>query len=300
MTTEPVADTPVAPTCYRHPGRQTYVRCTRCDRPICPDCMREASVGFHCPECVADGRRTQRRPATRFGGSTAGQRGLVTTTLIAVNVAVFLLGVVVSHGQAIQQLWGGGVTRLHLWGAVFGPSFTLNGVHYTGIDDGGYYRLVTAMFLHYGPLHLLMNMWALWILGRALEAALGPMRFLALYLLAGIGGNVAAYLFSPTSFSAGASTALFGLFSALFLVMRRLGRDTSALIPIIVINLIFTFTVHGISIAGHIGGFVTGAVVAAGLAYAPRQNRTLVQAAVVGLVFVVLAGVTMVASATGV
>ncbi len=296
MTSEPVAPTPVVPTCYRHPGRETHVRCTRCDRPICPECMREASVGFQCPECVAGGRRTERRPATWFGGGDAGQRGYVTIALVALNVAVFLIGVVVSHGQAIQQLWGGGFTTLHLWGAVFGPSFDVNGVHYTGIDDGGYYRLVTAMFLHYGPLHLLMNMWALWLLGRNLEYALGPVRFLALYLLAGIGGNVAAYVFSPTTFSAGASTALFGLFAALFLVLRRLGRDTSALIPVIVINLIFTFTVHGISIAGHIGGFVTGAVVAAGLAYAPRQNRTLVQGAVLSGVFVALAVVTMAVS----
>ena len=147
------------------------------------------------------------------------------------------------------------------------------------------------MFLHYGVLHLLLNMWALWVLGRSLETALGPLRFAALYLVAGLGGNVAAYLFSaPNAATAGASTAIFGLFAAIFVIMRRLGRDTSAVIPILVINLIFTFTVPSISIAGHLGGLVTGGALALVLAYAPRTQRTLVQAVGVGAItFLLLA-----------
>jgi len=136
-------------------------------------------------------------------------------------------------------------------------------------------------------------MWALWILGRTMELALGPLRFLALYLVAGLGGNVAAYVFQPGALSAGASTALFGLFAALFLVLRRLGRDTSSVIPIIVINLVFTLSVPGISIAGHLGGFVTGAVVGAGMAYAPKSNRTRVQVAVAVATVVVLGILTV-------
>jgi membrane associated rhomboid family serine protease len=169
---------------------------------------------------------------------------------------------------------------------------------YLGIDDGGWHRLITAMFIHYGVLHLLMNMWALWVLGRQLEAALGRARFLSLYLLAGIGGNVAAYLFSPDSLSAGASTAIFGLFAAYAVVVRRLGGSLSSVLPILAINLFITFTVPGISIAGHLGGLVTGAVVAAGLAYAPRNSRTQVQVAAMGgvlalLVFLTLLGPTL-------
>jgi membrane associated rhomboid family serine protease len=149
---------------------------------------------------------------------------------------------------------------------------------YTGVADGAYYRLITAMFIHYGLLHLALNMWALWVLGRNLEAVLGPARFLALYLLAGLGGNVACYLFSaPEAVSAGASTAVFGLFAAFFIILRKLGRDTSAVIGILVVNIVLTFTVSSISIAGHMGGLVTGAIVGVVLAYAPRARRTQVQ-----------------------
>jgi len=119
-----------------------------------------------------------------------------------------------------------------------------------------------------------------------------------LYLLCGFGGNVAVYVFQPNSFAAGASTAIYGLFAAYFLILRRLGRDASSVIPIIVINIVLTFTIQGISIAGHLGGLVTGAVAGAGLAYAPRQNRTLIQALVLGGTFLVLVGITAYLSLT--
>jgi membrane associated rhomboid family serine protease len=278
--------------------------------------MREASVGHQCPECVAEGRRTQRPAQTAFGGSAAGMHRYVTIGLIATNVVVFLLSLA-SARSAGGALFGSGVgglvggnTPLSLRLAVVGPSFQVLGnqvfspdavvpgaTAYTGIADGGYYRLVTAMFMHYGILHLAMNMWALWVLGRPLEAMLGPVRFGALYLLCGLGGNVAAYLFQPGSLSAGASTAIFGLFAALFLVLRRLGRNASSVLPVIIINLIFTFSVPGISIAGHLGGLITGAVVGAGLAYAPRANRNLVQAAVCAGTLVLLTALTFVGTA---
>jgi membrane associated rhomboid family serine protease len=184
---------------------------------------------------------------------------------------------------------------------VFGPTFTVApngdlylqalpeiGTVYRGIDDGGVYRLITAMFIHYGIFHLLLNMWALWILGRNLEAALGPARFLALYLIAGVGGNVAAYLVSPTDLTAGASTSIFGLLAAFFIVLRKLGRDTRVLIPVLVINLLLTFTVGSISIAGHLGGLVTGALAAAVLAYASGARRTLIQGVGCGAVLLLL------------
>jgi membrane associated rhomboid family serine protease len=305
------------PTCYRHPGRQTYVRCTRCDRPICPECMREASVGHQCPECVSEGQRTQRQVRTAFGGSVAGARGYVTIGIIAINVVMFLLSL--SSARTVgKALFGGGLggllggaTPLMYKLATIGPSFQASGqnyswdlshaipgfTQYTGIADGAYYRLFTAMFMHYGLLHLALNMWALWVLGRPLEVLLGPVRFAALYVICGLGGNVAAYLFQPHALSAGASTAIFGLFSALFLVLRKLGRNASSILPIIIINVVFTLTVPGISIAGHLGGLATGAVVGAGLAYAPQPNRALVQGGVCAGALLVLVALTFLGTA---
>lgn len=291
---------PAVPVCYRHPGRETYVTCNRCGRPICPDCMTEASVGFQCPECVSAGRRTQRQAVTAFGGSRAGYAGYVTTTLIALNVLGLLAGIVVAGVPAV--LGSGlftGVTKLQMMFGSFAPTYEISsnfvppgsevGQVYTGIDDGAVHRLLTSTFIHYGILHLLLNMWALWMLGRNLEAALGPARFVALYMLSGLGGSIAGYLFSPEAISAGASGAIFGLFAALFVVLKRLRRDTSSVVPVLIINLVLTFTVPNISIAGHLGGLVVGAIVAAGLAYAPRQGRTAVQVATIAAVAVILA-----------
>ncbi|WBB97094.1 MULTISPECIES: rhomboid family intramembrane serine protease [unclassified Solwaraspora] len=298
---------PTVPVCYRHTSRETWVRCARCERPICPDCMRDAAVGHQCPECVAEGRRTQRSARTAFGGSAAGQQGTVTKVLIGINAVVALIGVAISGGGS---LLGAGLFsaagRLHAFGGVIGPDVTVRangavlagalpgyGDVFVGIDGGGVYRLITAMFIHYGLLHLLFNMWALWVLGRNLEAVLGPARFLALYLIAGLGGNVAAYLVDPGALSAGASTAVFGLFAAFFIVLRRLKRDTSAVVGILVINLILTFTVSSLSIAGHLGGLITGGLIGVILAYAPRTNRTVVQAVGAGAVLLFLILVTV-------
>ncbi|MEV1286663.1 rhomboid family intramembrane serine protease [Micromonospora sp. NPDC049679] len=299
---------PTAPVCYRHTSRETWVRCTRCDRPICPDCMREAAVGHQCPECVAEGRRTQRSARTAFGGGAAGREGYVTKALIAINVLVALIGVAVSGaGALIGNGLFTGAGPLQAIGAVTGGPWTVIadgrvapgafpdfGAVYPGIDDGGgIYRLITAMFIHYGLLHLLMNMWALWVLGRNLEAVLGPVRFVALYLLAGLGGNVAAYLLSPGSLSAGASTAVFGLFAAYFIVLRKLKLDTSAVVGVLVVNLVLTFTISSISWQGHLGGLVAGGLTAIVLAYAPRPHRTLIQAAGCGALLLVLLALTV-------
>jgi len=296
---------PVVPVCYRHPKRETYVRCTRCERPICPDCMNDASVGHQCPECVAEGRRTQRPVRTAFGGTLRGAQGYVTSTLIGLNVLMMLVAAASARGG--DSLFGGrgfggllgGLTPLHVWGSLVpGPTAFVEVVggetHLLGVTDGvaggEYYRLLTSMFLHYGLLHLLLNMWALWVLGRTLEAVLGPLRFLVLYLVAGLGGSVSVYLFAnPHAPTAGASGAIFGLFAALFVVLKRLKRDTSSVIPILVINLAISF-VPGISLAAHLGGFVTGGLLAAAFAYAPRNVRNRVQAlAAVGMVLLLLA-----------
>ncbi len=299
MTTHDVSPVGV-PVCYRHPGRETYVRCTRCDRSICPDCMREASVGHQCPECVAEGRRTQRPARTAFGASHIGQAGYATITLVAINV-IMLIASALSSKAGGSALFGGGLGGL-LGGrtpllddlAAIGQCQTTDGqLVPCGVSDGEFYRLFTAMFMHYGVIHLLMNMWALWILGRTLEAMFGPTRFLAIYLVCGLGGDIAAYVFQPQGLTAGASGAIFGLFAVLFVALRRLRLSTSAVLPVIVINLIFTISVPGISISGHLGGLATGALVGAGVAYAPRANRTVIQIAVIAGTVALLGAVAL-------
>jgi membrane associated rhomboid family serine protease len=267
--------------------------------------MHEASVGHQCPECVAEGRRTTRPARTAFGGSQAGAHGYVTITLIALNVLMALIAFL-SAGSA-SALGGSGfagaigaITPLHEWGALIpqkaplvDPSDNHIVGYVYGVAYGGYYRLFTSMFLHYGLIHLLLNMWALWVLGRVLEAVLGPARFLGLYLLAGFGGGVATCLFgNPEAAAAGASGAIFGLFGALIVVLRRLRRSVSTILPVLVINVIFTLSVPGIAIADHFGGLITGGLVAAGLAYAPRSARTAVQVGTIVGTSLVLAALT--------
>lgn len=286
-----MSESPVTvPVCYRHPSKETYIRCARCDRPICPDCMNEASVGHQCPECVAEGRKTQRSARTAFGGTAAGRAGTITRSLIGVNVAVMILSVATGGlGAVAGGGWGGllgNQTPLTLWGSVV--PFVTYGGELHGVAAGEWWRLITAMFLHYGVLHLLMNMYALWIIGRELEASLGRVRFVALYLLAGLGGNVASYLFSPDSISVGASTAVFGLMAAIFVILKRLKRSVAPIVPIIVINLVFTFVISNISVSGHLGGLIVGALAAGVLAYAPKNNRTVFQVVGCGIILAAL------------
>jgi membrane associated rhomboid family serine protease len=266
--------------------------------------MNSAAVGHQCPECVAEGRRTQRTARTAFGGSQTGQQGYVTKGLIAVNVLMLIISALSSRsanalagGSNMGGLIGGNtplMDRLGVIGKVRVGGTDLNPIYHAyGVADGEYYRLFTAMFMHFGILHLLLNMYALWVLGRALEQMLGPARFLGLYLVAGIGGNVAAYVFQPTALSAGASTAIFGLFAALFLALRKMGLNASAVLPVIIINLVFTLLVPGISIAGHVGGLITGAAAGAGVVYAPRANRTVIQVAVLVGAVVILGGISL-------
>jgi membrane associated rhomboid family serine protease len=261
-----------APTCYRHPDRVTFMRCIRCEQPICSDCMRSAAVGHQCVECVRAGAKTIRQPHTRFGGRERPGAPVLTYTLIAINVAVFILQLSLQNLETTLAIWPWGVAK------------------------GQLYRLVTSAFVHYGAAHLLFNMWALYVVGPPLETWLGRLRYGALYALSALGGSVLVYLLSPlNSATAGASGAVFGLFGAIFVVARRLDLDIRGVAAVIVINLVFTFVIPAVSSQriswqGHIGGLVTGALVAAAYVYAPKASRNLMQAGVTIAVVAVFAG----------
>src|SRR3954454_11556632 len=197
-----------APSCYRHPGRETYIRCQRCDRPICPDCMRQAAVGFQCPECVREGAKTVRQPRTAFGGRPASD-GLVTRALIGLNAVVFVLILATGGGSSdvLARLW---LVPTSVCGQQNLQGQCTQVI--TGVSDGAWWQLLTSTFTHVQIWHIGFNMLALYVLGPQLEAMLGRWRFLALYLLSGLFGSAAVYWLSPTNApTLGASGAIFGL-----------------------------------------------------------------------------------------
>jgi membrane associated rhomboid family serine protease len=232
--------------CYRHPNREAGVRCTRCDRPICPDCMRPASVGFHCPDDVQQGARSIRAPRTAVGATILESPPYVTITLIALNVATY----VVTGLQAHATLSDPRSSKLFL-------DWQLQPLNVHQHDH--YYELLTSAFLHLSPLHIAANMISLAIIGPPLERLLGWWRFLTVYLVAALGGSAAIYAFdNAIGYTAGASGAIFGLFGASLILVRKLGLDLQWLVGVIVINFIVTFSVPNISELGHVGGFAAG------------------------------------------
>lgn len=253
----PPPSPPGTAACVRHPDRPTGLSCTRCGRPACPECLREASVGAQCVDCVGAGARTVRRAPAAFGARRAG-RPLVVPVLVALNVLVFAVTAV----QAGSILDNAASPLFDAWALV--PA---------AVADGEWWRVVTGGFLHIGPLHIALNMYALWVLGRDLELVLGRARFVALYGLSLLGGSAAVMLFSnPDTPVAGASGAIFGLMSGLLLVLLRLKRPVGQVIAVIVLNLVISRLVPNLSIAGHVGGLVTGALVTALLVYGPRRS----------------------------
>jgi membrane associated rhomboid family serine protease len=260
-----------APSCYRHPDRPTYVSCVRCGRHACGECMRPAAVGQQCVDCVHESQRGAPRVHTRSSARIT-HSGVVTYLLIAVNVVMFVLQSMSTQLQRDLVLWP------------------------PGVAEGQWYRLVTSAFLHYGIAHIAFNMWALWAVGPQLEQWLGRLRFGVLYGLSGLGGSVLVYLLSPlNSASAGASGAIFGLFGATFVLLRRLRVDARGIMAVIVINLVITFVVpliggQAISWQAHVGGLVTGAAVAAVFAYVPALQRKLALVSVTAILLVVFVG----------
>jgi membrane associated rhomboid family serine protease len=262
-------DTP--PTCYRHPGRETWVSCVRCGRHACPDCLRDAAVGQQCVDCVrgtSQGGQAARAARTVFGGRPS-RSATVTWTLVAVNILLYL--VQLARPSLASDWWMLGYAQYYPGGPMH------------GVAAGEWYRLITSAFLpgtgSLGFLDIAFNMWALYVVGPSLEQLLGRVRFLAVYLLSAVGGSVLFYYLAPQNVPAlGASGAIFGLFGAWFVASRKLRFDSSGIVLLIVLNLGLSFVYRStIAWQDHVGGLIVGALVMAAYAYAPRKNRVALQ-----------------------
>ncbi|MDQ0754713.1 rhomboid family intramembrane serine protease [Arthrobacter sp. B3I4] len=258
---EPSAQVPVCP---RHPDRPAYVRCQRCGRPACPDCQRAAAVGFQCIDCVNEAKRTTPAVRSPYGGTVAAGKPLATLGIIAACALLYVLQWIVPGDAAYRNLAFATVYATPEYG-VFEP-----------------WRMLTSAFLHSQGfiLHIVLNMYMLWIFGQALEPLLGRIRFLAVYLVSAVGGSVGYLLLTPAyvpgqpvSGVVGASGAIFGLFGAMVVVQRHRGGDTKQLWVLIAINGAIGFVVPQIAWQAHLGGLITGALCAAVIAYAPRGRR---------------------------
>lgn len=251
---QPVADDGQPPVCPRHPDRVSYVHCQRCERPVCPECQVASSVGVHCVDCARESAGRRRGARTLLGG-TAVADATVTKVLIVACVAVYL-------AQRLVPFVTGDLAMV------------------PGLTASQPWRLLTTAFLHASLMHLALNMWALWVCGTVLEPVLGRWRYCVLYLLSALGGSTAILCLADPSgdswwtATVGASGAVFGLFGAMFVIQHRFGRDTSAILGLLAVNLLISFLGSGISWQGHLGGLVTGALVASLYAWAPRERRT--------------------------
>ena len=271
------------PVCPRHPDRVAYVRCQRCGRPTCPECQRPAAVGIQCVDCVREGQKSIRMPRTQFGAKVSPDgRPVVTLAIIVICVGVWLLQQVSSQ-----------VTR------------ELSFVPVLGVTEP--WRFLTAAFAHSprSPLHILFNMFALWQIGQYLEPMLGRARFSILYLVSAFGGSVGYLLLaSPPALPltqagidgsswitpvVGASGAVFGLFGALLVLNRHLGRSSGPMFGVLAINAVLGFVLPGIAWQAHLGGVVTGAALAAVITVTAPQARRRLQLPALGAVLVLVA-----------
>ena len=270
------------PVCPRHPDRVSYVRCQRCGRPTCPECQRPAAVGIQCVDCVREGQKSMRMPRTQFGAQvTADRRPVVTIAIIVICAAVWLMQMV--SPQVTREL-------------AFVPAL--------GASEP--WRFLTAAFAH-SPgqvLHILFNMFALWQIGQYLEPMLGRLRFAILYLVSAFGGSVGYLLLaSPPALPltqegldqsnwlvpvVGASGAVFGLFGALLVLNRHLGRSSSAMFGVLAVNAVLGFVVPGIAWQAHLGGLVTGVVLASVITATAPQGRRRLQLPALGAVLVLV------------
>ena len=257
------------PGCFRHPDRPTGLRCTRCERPACPDCLREASVGYHCLDCVSEGQRGMRRQRT-IAGAALSNTAIVVPALIVANVLLYL-------ATAIQAGSGTQNNASALFDVLSLSPLT--------VASGQWWSLITSGFLHMGLAHLAMNMIALWVIGRDLELLLGRVRFASVYALSLLGGSTAVFLFGDMGTPvAGASGAVYGLIGGIAVAAFRLKVSLRPVLTVIAINIALTLFIPGLSLLGHLGGLIAGAIATAALVYAPRARQVRWQAgALLGL-----------------
>ena len=241
--------------CYRHPDRETGLSCSECGRPICADCATFASVGIRCPDHAGTRRGPAKglkpRPVLRTPGvALTSGRAPITRALIAINVAIYLIGA--SQGGGLDN--PGGSLYAKLW------------LDAPDLHNGGWWRLVTTMFLHASVIHILFNMVALYLIGTPVEQYLGGARYLGLYFVSGLAGSAGALLQTP-GVTVGASGAIFGILGAMMILEWQVtGRLAGQAMTWIVINLVISFSFAGISWGGHVGGLIGGILIT--LAYA--------------------------------
>ncbi|WP_329414886.1 rhomboid family intramembrane serine protease [Nocardia vinacea] len=251
---------PPAPTCVRHPNRPTGLACTRCGRPACPECLRPAAVGQHCVDCVRQGQSEVRPVRTVAGAQTARTPiPYVTYALIALNTIVFA----VTAGQSKSLVENTGHSALYIDWVLYPPA----------VAHGQYVRLIGSGFLHYGPIHLLLNMFALYVVGRSIEPVLGRVRYLMVYLVSLLGGSATVMVFARDSLTAGASCAVYGLFGAITVILIRVRQNPNQMLILIGINVFISFSLPGISLAGHLGGLAAGTLAALGILFLPEWLR---------------------------
>jgi membrane associated rhomboid family serine protease len=254
-------------TCYRHPDQVTGVHCTRCNRPICTDCMRPAAVGYQCPECVKEAQHTgPRRPVSLTLGRSGGLTRVLILACVGMFVVEFATGAssLFSFNGDLQKMYNLGASNA---GAISGVAHIVDYRCLPGSFTPQYWRLFTNMFLHWGAIHLLLNMYALYLFGPLIEEAYGSGRFLALYVTTGLLASTASYAFGPAfNFAAGASGAIFGLLGVWFAYnyrrreMRFHRANLQGAITLIALNLIIGFSFSGIDWRAHVGGLISGAV----------------------------------------
>jgi membrane associated rhomboid family serine protease len=288
-------------TCYRHPDRVTGLSCSECGRPICTECMTMAPVGIRCPEHSGRPQGVQRVTSGVRRAAYEGAGAKVTRALIAINILVYVAELLQGSGVSATKgsIYQNGALLAN--GAKFANSLIGLPAHVpypqlVGVAHGDWWRLMTSAFLHYGPFHIILNMLALWWFGSALERRIGSGRFLAIYLVSGLAGSAGALMLDPTTPTVGASGAIFGILGA-GLVMEQVQRDYvfgGSALGVIVLNLVFTFSVSNISIGGHIGGLLGGAACALGLSRFGRSHIAYGRAGVLGYATIAAVGVASV------
>ena len=258
------------PTCYRHPQTVSYVSCSRCERPVCPQCQIPAPVGVQCVECVAQANRAIPQQRTVYGGRARAGLPLMTMIFMGLNVAVYILQWIIPNFT--QWLY------LVPFFAEYEP-----------------WRVITSGFAHSTSsiFHIVMNMYGVYIFGSMLEPRLGRVRFTWLYLVSLLGGSLGVMLLSPINVATlGASGALAGLFLATFVVLRGNKNALRQMGIILALNVALGIVASGISWQAHLGGAIVGLAAAASIVLIPRSNpqRSTIQFTLLGILSVLVIG----------